>query len=360
MESEKTDDHDHLIDSVRAAFSQHSDSRVDPQAETLHEPADVEHQREADQSSIDMSLAVTAKLNDEDRRGEQSKQTRDLRGRFKSTSATSTGVDGAAGALHVPQAPAVAPLTPPSSWSPEAKAEWSSLPRASQEAINKREFEISKGFQDYRGRAERHAEIEAILAPRRERLARSGITEVKAVEHLFELNDHFERDPVSALAHFAQHMPLTREQALGIANVVLQRGGISPQESGGPSQQQIEQYVQQRIATALAQTEVQRFEAKAPEHYGLVKGLMQQLLQSGAASTMQDAYRQACQHHPAVQSIEGQRRDRERLEKKIRASGHSLDGAPHGVAATPPRSNGRATKFGDVADDVRAAMASLT
>jgi hypothetical protein len=130
----------------------------------------------------------------------------------------------------------------------------------------------------------------------------------------------------------------------------------------GPSQDQIEQYVQQRIDAALAQTEVQRFESGAPEHYGLVKGLMAKLLQQGAAASMQDAYKQAVAQHPAVQSIEGQRRDRERRERQIRAASASLSGAPHGVAATPPRSNGKSSagRFGDIADDVRAAMASLS
>jgi hypothetical protein len=345
MESEKTDDHDHLIDSVRAAFSQHSDSHVDPQAETLHQPGEVEHQREVDQSSIDMGLAVTAKLNDEDRRGEQSKPQRDARGRFSSqTSTDEAPVHEAAGVLRVPEAPAA---VPPSSWSAEAKAEWQNLSPALRDAISKREMEVSRGFQDYRGRTERHAEIENVIAPRRQQLAQFGFgSDAQAINHLLQISDGFAVNPVGTLQFMAQ------------------QAGIGPEQlfPGMQSGHQVEAVIAQRVQLALAQAEVQRFEQNAPEHYGLVKSVMGQLLQSGAATTMQDAYKLAIAQHPAVRSIESQRRDRERRERQIRAANASLNGAPHGVFATPARSNGKSSggRFGDIADDVRAAMAALS
>jgi hypothetical protein len=339
MESEKTDDHDHLIDSVRAAFSQHSEAHADPQAETLHQPGEVEHQREADQRSIDMGLAVTAKLNDEDRRGEQSKPARDFRGRFTSTSAT-TGVDVAAGALHVPEAPAAAP---PSSWSPEAKALYNDLPQPIRDAIAKREAEVSQGFSQYRDRTQSAAQIEQMMAPRRQAFQQYGMkSDAEAIERLLLVSDGMAQNPAGTLAFLSQQFDVGPQQ-------------IFP---GMQSSQQVETIIAQRVQLALAQAEVQRFEQRAPEHYGLVKSLMGQLLQSGAASSMADAYKLAIAQHPAVQSIEKQRRDRERREQRIRAADASLSGAPHGISETPPRSNGRSSngKFGDIADDVRAAM----
>jgi hypothetical protein len=345
--SEVPDDHADMLDAVRSAMETHADSATEPP----HSSEATTERREADQSSIDMGLAVAAQLNAEDRQRstEQSKKTsRDARGRFASTSTGDTGSvhDEAAGALHVPEAPAAAP---PTSWSAEAKALYNDLPQPIRDAIAKREAEVSQGFSQYRDRTQSAAQIESLLAPRRQVFQQHGLNDAQAIERLMVVSDGLARNPAGTLAFLAEQFGVAPHQVF--SNV-----------QSGPSQEQIEQYVQQRIETALAQTEVQRFESKAPEHYGLVKGLMAQLLQQGAAASMQDAYRQACQHHPAVQSIEQQRQVRERRERQIRAANASLRGAPHGVAATPPRSNGKSSagRFGDIADDVRAAMASLS
>jgi hypothetical protein len=256
-------------------------------------------------------------------------------------------VDETSGAQHVPLP---APAGPPSSWSAEAKAQFNELPPAVQAAIAKREGEISNGFSQYRDRTQSAAQIEQMMAPRRQAFQQYGMkSDAEAIERLLLVSDGMATNPSGTLAFLAQQFGVAPHQ-------------VFSNMQSGPSQDQIEQFVQQRIETALAQTEVQRFESRAPEHYGLVKGLMAQLLQQGAAASMQDAYRQACEHHPAVQSIEQQRQVRERRERQIRAANASLSGAPHGVSATPPRSNGRSSngKFGDIADDVRAAMASLS
>jgi hypothetical protein len=348
--TEVPDDHGDMLDAVRSAMETHADSAT----ESPHSSEATIEQREADQSAVDMGLAVAAQLNAEDRQrsAEPSKKTRDGRGRF--TSATSTGVDsssvhGTADALHVPLPEASAVQRPPSSWSPEAKAAFSDLPAAVQQAVLKREDEMNRGVQDYRARSQSHAQIESMMAPRRQAFQQYGMkSDAEAIERLLLVSDGMATNPSGTLAFLAQQFGVAPHQ-------------VFSNMQSGPSQDQIEQYVQQRIENALAQTEVQRFESKAPEYYGLVKGLMQQLLQQGAAASMQDAYRQACQHHPAVQSIEQQRQVRERRERQIRAANASLSGAPHGTPATPPRSNSSSHgKFGDVADDVRAAMASLS
>jgi hypothetical protein len=342
----ETDDHQHLLDSVRDAMEQHHSEAEPSHQPTDHEHHDAEH-RENSQAATDMGLQVANLMNQEERQRstEQSKNKRDSRGRFASSTSSDNGSARPDLALNVAAEATVA--GPPTSWSAEAKADWERLPPHLQAAIVKREAEVSQGFSQYRDRTQSAAQIESMLAPRRQTFQQYGLNDAQAIERLMVVSDGLARNPAGTLAFLSEQFGVQPQQ-------------VFPSLQGAPSQEQIESYVQQRISTAQAQAEVQRFEAKAPEHYGLVKGLMAQLLQHGAASSMQDDYRQACQHHPAVQSIEQQRRDRDRLEKKMRASGHSLNGAPHGVAATPPRSNGRATKFGDVADDVRAAMASLS
>jgi len=161
------------------------------------------------------------------------------------------------------------------------------------------------------------------------------------------LSDGFAQNPAGTLQFLAQQAGIRPEQ-------------IFPGMQSGPSQHQVEAYVQERVAVELAKAEVQRFEQSAPEHYSVVKPLMQQLLANRAATDLNDAYKKAVAQHPAVQSIESKRSASDRRQRQIRASGASLSGAPHGIAPAPVR-NGKASggQFGDVADDVRAAMNSL-
>jgi hypothetical protein len=344
MESEKTDDHQHLLDSVRDAMSQHN-SEADSSHQPI-EPAQEHHEAEHgenSQAATEMGLQVAALMNQEERqRAGDSRQARDGRGRFTSTVATESATPDAA--LNV----AATAAAPPTSWDIAAKAEWDRLPPHVQQAIAKREAEVSSGFSQYRDRTQAAAQIEQMMAPRRQTFQQYGMkSDAEAIERLLLVSDGMSRNPSGTLAFLAQQFGVAPHQ-------------VFPNVQSGPSQEQVEQYVQQRVQMAQAQAEVQRFESKAPEHYGLVKSVMGQLLQSGKASTMADAYKQAIAQHPAVVSIEGQRKDRERRDRQIRAANASLSGAPHGVSATPPRSNGQADgKFSDIADDVRAAMASL-
>jgi hypothetical protein len=337
------DDHQDMLDAVRSAMETHSEAESSHQPiEHAHEHHEAEH-GENSQAATDMGLQVAALMSQEERqRAGESRQARDGRGRFTSTAATESATPDAA--LNV----AATAAAPPTSWDIAAKAEWDRLPPHVQQAIAKREAEVSSGFSQYRDRTQSAAQIEQMMAPRRQTFQQYGMkSDAEAIERLLLVSDGMSRNPAGTLAFLAQQFGVAPHQVFSNAQ-------------SGPSQEQVERYVQQRIDTALAQTEVQRFESKAPEHYGLVKGLMAQLLQQGAAASMQDAYKQAIAQHPAVQSIEQQRQVRERRDRQIRAANASMSGAPHGTPATPPRSNGSSNgKFSDIADDVRAAMASL-
>jgi hypothetical protein len=344
-----TDDHADFSNDVRAALAYHSADQPTQAHDEHSAPAAAAAEQDA-QASIDMGLAVAAQLNREDqqRAPEQSGKRRNERGRFISGSSSAAVHDGVA---SVSPSLATPSLKPPTSWSPEARNEWDRLPPAVQQAALKREEEMNQGVETYRSRIQQHEQIESMMAPRRQVFQQYGLKDSEAIERLLMVSDGLGQNPVGTLQFLAQQFGIGPQQLFP-----------DMQQSAGPSQQQIDAYVQDRVQMAQAQAEVQRFEAAAPEHYSVVKGLMQQLLQRGAASNMQDAYRQACMHHPAVQSIEQQRQVRDRRDRQLRAANASLNGAPHGTLAfTPPRSNGRSRgSFGDVADDVRAALHSLS
>ena len=88
------------------------------------------------------------------------------------------------------------------------------------------------------------------------------------------------------------------------------------------------------------------------------------------ARDMQDAYDQAVWRDPQLREklLEAQRTAEEakrqaaaapKVAQKIKASNASLSGAPHGTPSTRPV-NGQKGAFGEVTDDVRAAIAQLS
>jgi hypothetical protein len=250
----ETDDHQHLLDSVRDAMEQHHS-----EAEPSHQPTDHEHhnaeQRENSQAATDMGLQVANLMNQEERQRstEQSKNKRDSRGRFASSTSSDNGSASADLALNVAAEATVA--GPPSSWRPEARAEWEHLPQHVRDAIAKREAEVSQGFSQYRDRTQSAAQIESMLAPRRQVFQQYGLNDAQAIERLMVVSDGLARNPVGTLAFLAQQFGIRPEH-------------VFPAVQSAPSHELIESYVRQRVQTAQAQAEVQRFEAKAPEHYG--------------------------------------------------------------------------------------------
>jgi hypothetical protein len=249
---------------------------------------------------------------------------------------------------------------PPTSWSKEAKEEWTKLPPSIQHAIAVRESQVEAGFRQHRERAESNREIESILAPRREGYQRHGFqSDAAAVNYLFEFSDALERDPAgTALRVMQSFSPAAIQQ---IRQALL--GGSAPP---APPQQQpvnIQQQVDERVALQFARKTVEEFEQNAPEHYQDVKPLMQMLLERGQARDMQDAYDKAVWMHPQVRDAMLAKRDEMQRQKtvnkvinKAKAANASLNGAPYGAASAPAPRKSKGV-FGDVFDDVAAAIA---
>jgi hypothetical protein len=329
-DTDNQSDHEDMLSAVRAAMDSHADQPTEALTNIDAEP---DHQ--ARQDAVDMGDQVAAVLNAEEKQREQpTSKNRDGRGRFASTNPAA------------PDAPSS--ISPPTSWTAEAKAEWEKLPPHLQDAVLKREMEIDNGFRQHSDERQRLKEIDNLIAPRRESLAQYGFkSDAEAINQLLTISDGFSQNPVGTLQMLAQHFGIKPEQLFS---------GMT----AAPTQDQIEAYAQQYAAVEVAKAEVRHWEKTAGEHYGMVKPLMRQLLANGAATDMDTAYKMAMAQHPAVQSIEAQKRTSQRRERQMRATNASLNGAPHGVPAAAPRNrNAGNGKFGEIADDVRAAMNSL-
>jgi hypothetical protein len=306
------DDREHLLNSVREALHAHTD------------PAEQEPAQEA----IQIGEQVAQLLNAEDRQREGPE--RDALGRLASDASEPS-------------------FGPPTSWTAEAKVAWQNLAPELQAAIALREKQVEDGFKVHRDRSQSSAEIESVLAPRRATYSQLGFAnDAAAVKHLFEINDAFQTAPAATAFRIIQAMPADQQQQLRQA-----LNGGQPNYSPAQFQQAVQQKAQELAQAWLAQHQLREFESRAPAEYDQVKPLMFALLQNGLATDLKSAYDLAMK--PARTATE----QAAKLDRKTKAANASLNGAPHGMAASqPPRSSGKGT-FGDVAADVRAAINSL-
>lgn len=349
---------------------------------------------------------------------------RDERGRFrakepkegdKPADAGSEPAAGPAGPVAEPTAepaPATA-LAPPSSWSVPAKAAWEQLPPAVQEAIAKRETEVSSGFAQY-------AELKGVQQYA-EMAKASGTTLKAALDAYVGIDQTLQRDPVAGMMQIAQNIGLDNARAgqlfaqlaeqLGhkITATAPQQGtgdapaGVDPQLAQvlGPQLQQLLAPHLEKI-TGLEQTLKQRQEAdqnarKAAadaivaefssdpknRYYANLEGEIGALLTTGLLAggavvkvqrtgdlrrDLQAAYDQACKLHPEVSAeLSKAQRAKEESERKAREAEAAAKAKAASKSLTGNRMPGSTVKVetpaggatDDIEADVRAAMAAL-
>jgi hypothetical protein len=301
---ENLQDSDDMRSAIRSAIETHGGSVADTYEPS--QPALDQQQSDQHEATAAHAEQVAALLAQPE---ERKQGRRDAKGRFASAT------------------PAVdQPLGPPTSWSPEARAEFARLSPEVQQAVLKREGEMQSGRQQWQDEQGRLRDIEQVIAPRREMYSRMGVrNDAEAVAYIFNLAEVYDRDPAGFLAHSLQGTQLSRDQAIGMANMLYQRAGLNPQ--GGPSPQHLEQLKAQWIQESLPH--------------------VQQYVQE----QVQAALRQA----------EEQRHAQERVRQKSRAANASLHGAPYGSGNVTPirKGNSGSGSFGEIADAVREAMHSL-
>lgn len=226
-----------------------------------------------------------------------------------------------------PTAPS-ASLQAPTSWTTEAKAEWSKLPPKIQEHILKREKDVAKGFEEKGREANFGKSIRQTLAPHRNDYEASGMNEEQAVKYLTDLHATYKRDPVSYGAMIVQ----AQENPAQFLNAIAQSMGLtisaSPQQQGQQDYNNPQLMALQRKLSALEQniTTREHSELQAQidtfktdkEHFEEVKPLMAALLQGGQAQDLQSAYDMAIHASPNVRQriFDDQRKAEEEKRQK--------------------------------------------
>jgi hypothetical protein len=202
-----------------------------------------------------------------------------------------------------PEAATEAPK-PPIGWSVAAKADWGNLPPHIQEAVAKREQEVSQGFARYSG-LKQFAEI----------AEQNGTTLAAAVQDYAKVEDGLRRDFLGGLDDLAARFGYRPSD---VAQYYAARHGV-PQGQIGQGYQQ-PQFNPDEIISAAEQralarfeetqvrresaTEIERFAADpAHTYFDNVREDMALLLQNGKASDLASAYEMACWANPETRAI---------------------------------------------------------
>lgn len=205
-------------------------------------------------------------------------------------------------------------------------------------------------------------DIESVIAPRREYYQRFGFkSDGEAINHLFSLSDFVERDPEAGIVHIAKHSGVDPKRLIA---AIAQSAGLQ-QTPNLSSQQDVVNQAAEKVQMQAAEQLVKQYERNAPEHYWKVKPIMKSLLESDQAYSLEEAYDKALWVHAdtrkaLLEAERGKVAGAQRQQAKVRAASASLSGPPHGTPSTPTRRNSGNGQFGDVAEDVRAAVASLS
>ena len=255
--------------------------------------------------------------------------------------------------------PSTAPVSIPTSWSADAKAEWSKLSPAVQQAVLKRETEINEGGRQWSEEKQRY---ETALAPVAELSRQNGITTEDGLQRLLTVEYRLKADGPRMIAELAN--------AYGVDLAALVNGTQQP----FPQPQAIQQFdpntIPQIVNQAIAEREqqgrlsqtIEQFSTAKDQtgqplhpHFEALKARMALLLKNEEANDLQDAYDQASWSNPDIRAQLQQAATPQAVQRtqvaRSRAAAITPKGAPRGA---PPVS--RSGSAGSVIDDVRAAF----
>ncbi len=214
--------------------------------------------------------------------------------------------------------PAAAPkpaAEPPSSWSQEAKATWATISPAVQQAVLKREKEVSDGFTQYQTR---YQDIDRAFSPQRDfQLQQLGKSRGQAIDQLFGWHDAL-ANPATRLQAFRS---LAQSHGIDLSTLSPQTGQTQQpdpntdptafvnqivqsnlQQSLQPVLQRVgsfEQMLQERENLAEAKGKLTTFSTGKP-HFERVRQAMAQMIGSGYAQDLEDAYQKATWADPEI------------------------------------------------------------
>lgn len=194
---------------------------------------------------------------------------------------------------------------PPPGWSPTAKAAFDALPPSVKDAIAKREEEVNKGFEKYAG-VDKYAKM----------ATDGGTTLANALEQYVGIEQALRRDVFAGIEAVLRNAGTNTREF--VQQYLARNGGAAPQQAAAGNQAQTHQPVfdpdtirqtaaqeaRQYIETQETTREVNAFSSDpANRYFENVKPMMADLLLSGRATSLKDAYDMACWANPEIRTL---------------------------------------------------------
>lgn len=272
-----------------------------------------------------------------------------------------------------------ATIKAPEGWKAELKAKFNELPPEVQAEIARREGETHKALTRQDDERLFGKRVSEIVSPYLPTIRSEGGTAEKAIESLLQtahvLRQGTEQQKALAVANVIQQFRVSPQGLFSIlqggnqgTGQPLQQGQLDPvigtlQQRLDRMEQERQEEIRQRQfqEQAALQGQIDDFATKqGHEHFEKVKVFMGQLLQSGQAADMDEAYNKAVWADPDIRSslIAAQADPNKRLTEqtakteRARNAAVSVTGSPGGARAL----NGAANPTSSIEDDLRAAI----
>lgn len=239
-------------------------------------------------------------------------------------------------------------LAPPPGWSPQAKAAYASLPPEVQEAVARREYEVNNGFrklQEYKGLDE-YVEI----------ARNSGTTLKEALDRYRAAEDALDQDFNGGIVQLCQMYGVHPVQLAQNMMRAFGQGGPGRMPQVDPQSSLMAQRLagmEETVRTLISEREMAEQEginaalasfAEENLYFEDVRMDMADLIRSGRANNLQEAYEAACWMNPSIRDLlikeqAAPQNTRQRVAKAQRASSGLRTGAPAGSPSGSSQSN---------------------
>lgn len=220
--------------------------------------------------------------------------------------------------------------TPPSTWRKEAAETWAALPETAKLEVLKREQDMMAGIEQYKGDAAVGKTLQNVIAPYSNIMQQYNVDPVQHIGSLLQAHHALVTGSPAQRAQLMQQIAADYGIDLGgMRNPADEEPGSYKDKATLELQSQIEelkwqqQQVQQQAAqrerqnlTATITAQVEEFAAKPENKYfDMISKDIGDLLKSGVAKDLADAYSKAVWANPQTRTLETQRLQAEAAEK---------------------------------------------
>lgn len=251
-------------------------------------------------------------------------------------------------------------LKAPSSWKPEVAAKWSSIDPDVRAEIERRESNYHEGIKQYQTAANLGHSFHTIAKEYVDDLEARGINALDAVNNFFQIDKVLthgtNEEKLNAFIQLARHSGINFD---GSGNYEFQDQTTNElKQEIQTLKQQLSQINNRELSKTKEQyiQEVNAFASNpSNKHFNTVAPIMERLIKSGSAKTLEEAYNLALNEHPTTRQLLIDEQVAKQLEAKEKERLAEVEKAKKLKAANTRISNRKAVNIestGDLEKDI--------